>query len=140
MHVLRQFMRFSLIGFACTPIYLGLYVVLRAPVGPAVANAVALLLATVVNTVANGRFTFGAQFAGWRLRAQAEALVVFGISLALTGGALAALRALDPHAGTATELAMLVAASIGGAWVRLLLLRTWVFRPAAAVGPTPPPE
>jgi putative flippase GtrA len=140
MHVLRQFMRFSLVGFVCTPIYLGLYLVLRTPLGSGVANAVALLAATVVNTAANGRFTFGEQRAAWRLRAQAEAMVVFGISLALTGGALAALRALDPHAGTAIELAMLVAASVGGAWVRLLLLRTWVFRPAALFQPAPPTE
>jgi putative flippase GtrA len=140
MHVLRQFMRFSLVGALCTPIYLGLYLALRGPLGPAAANAVALLVATVVNTVANGRFTFGGQNAGWRLRAQVESLVVFGISLALTGGALAALRALDPHAGTATELSMLVAASIGGAWLRLLLLRAWVFRPAALFQPAPPTE
>ena len=129
-----QLARFTLVGALCTPLYLGLYVLLRHPAGPQAANAAALLLATVVNTAAIGRYTFGRGGTGWRLRPQAEGLVVFGVCLALTDGALAVVHVVEPHARGGTELAALVAASLGGTAVRLVLLRHWVFRWVFRVG------
>ena len=62
-----------------------------------------------------------------RLRHQAQGLVVFGIGLAVTGGALMALDALAPDASRSVELVVLTAANILATLLRFLLYRAWVF-------------
>ncbi|WP_098958269.1 bifunctional glycosyltransferase family 2/GtrA family protein [Pseudonocardia sp. N23] len=133
-----QLARFAAIGVASTVANLVLYLLLRGAMGPIGANIVALLLTTVANTAANRRLTFGVRGRDGATRHQFQGLVVFGIGLGLTTGALALLGALDPTAGQATELVVIVVANAVATALRFVLFRSWIFRarrPAAHPAP-----
>ncbi len=132
--LLRQVVRFGTIGVASTLAYLLLFMMMHAPLGAQTANLVALLLTAVVNTAANRRFTFGVSGGGAvsATRHQFEGLIVFGIALAITSGALAGLHVFVPHAHHLVELSVLVAANLLATAVRFVLLRGWVFHPKRA--------
>ena len=132
--LLRQVVRFGTIGVASTLAYLLLFMMMHAPLGAQTANLVALLLTAVVNTAANRRFTFGVSGGGAAsaTRHQFEGLIVFGIALAITSGALAGLHVFVPHAHHLVELSVLVAANLVATAVRFVLLRGWVFHPKRA--------
>jgi putative flippase GtrA len=122
-----QLVRFAAIGIASTVAQLGLFLLLRNEVGVLTANLISLVLSTVANTEANRRITFGIR--GWAGagRQQLQALVVFGLSLALSSGALALLGLMAPAAGRGAELVVLLAANALATVARFALLRTWVF-------------
>jgi len=129
--LLRQLVRFALVGVASTLAYVVLYALLAGPMGAQAANVVALLLTAVANTAANRRLTFGVRGAGGVLRHHGQGLAVFGLAWALTASSLAVLHATtDPP--RALELTVLVAANLLATVLRFLLLRSWVFRPAPA--------
>ncbi|WP_250028752.1 bifunctional glycosyltransferase family 2/GtrA family protein [Paractinoplanes maris] len=123
-----QLIRFAAVGVASTLAYLALYALLRQGMGPQWANFVALLLTAVANTAANRRLTFGVRGNDSVWRHQTQGLIVFGIGLALTSGALAVLSALHSAPPKPVELAVLIAANLLATAVRFLLLRIWVFR------------
>ncbi len=125
----RQLPRFAAIGVVSTVAYLALFWVLRSVTGAMAANAVALLVTAVANTATNRRFTFGVTGRHRRLRQHLEGLVVFGLGLAMTTGALALLERTTPDPGRAAELAALVAANAAATLLRFVLLRSWVFHP-----------
>ena len=125
----NQLVRFGAIGVASTLAYLALYVLLRGALGAQPANLLALLATAVANTTANRRLTFGLSGRAGAGRAQVEGLLVFGLGLALTSGALAALSAVTVHPGRRLELTVLVAANATATVLRFLLLRSWVFAP-----------
>jgi putative flippase GtrA len=125
----RQLPSFAAIGVVSTLAYLGLFWLLRSVMGAVAANALALLATAVANTAANRRFTFGVTGRHRRLRQHAEGLVVFGLGLAMTTGALGLLARADPDGGRGAELAVLVAANAAATLVRFVLLRSWVFHP-----------
>ncbi|OKH82509.1 sugar translocase [Mycobacterium sp. ST-F2] len=129
--LLRQVVRFGTIGVASTLAYLLLFMMMHAALGAQTANLVALLLTAVVNTAANRRFTFGVRGGGAAsaTRHQFEGLIVFGIALAITSGALAGLHVFVPRAHHLVELSVLVAANLVATAVRFVLLRGWVFHP-----------
>jgi putative flippase GtrA len=139
--LIQQLVRFGTIGIASTAAYLLLFVLLRGLLGAQGANLVALLITAIANTAANRRLTFGMRGVG--ARSQLEGLVVFGLGLALTSGALAALRALAPHAGRGVELAALIGANLTATLLRFVAFRAWVFHPRradpipASAAPTP---
>jgi putative flippase GtrA len=114
----RQLPSFAAIGVVSTLAYLGLFWLLRSVMATAVAN-----------TAANRRFTFGVTGRHRRLRQHAEGLVVFGLGLAMTTGALGLLERATDHPGRGAELAALVAANAAATLVRFVLLRSWVFHP-----------
>ncbi|HEY1574795.1 MAG TPA: bifunctional glycosyltransferase family 2/GtrA family protein [Pseudonocardiaceae bacterium] len=119
-----QAVRFALIGVASTLGYLLLFLLLRGMLTAQPANVIALLVTAVANTTANRRFTFavrGTEHAG---RHQFQGLVVFGIGLALTSGALALVSSGD----RVVEVGVLVLANLLATVVRFVLLRAWVFR------------
>jgi putative flippase GtrA len=124
----RQTVRFAAIGVASTLAYLVLYVLLRHSMGAQAANLTALLVTAIANTAANRRLTFGVR-GGTHTRSQLEGLVVFGIGLGLTSGALATVHAISAHPHRAVELTALVAANLLATIVRFVLLRHWVFHP-----------
>jgi putative flippase GtrA len=62
-------------------------------------------------------------------RHQFQGLIIFGLGLALTTGALALLGHLVPDASRAVELAVIVAANAAATVLRFVLFRAWVFRP-----------
>lgn len=125
--LIQQLARFGAIGIASTAAYLALFVLLRGWCGAQGANFLALLVTAVANTAANRRLTFGMRGVG--ARSQVEGLIVFGLGLALTSGALGALRALAPDASRVVELSALIAANLTATLLRFVAFRAWVFHP-----------
>jgi putative flippase GtrA len=125
----RQLVRFAAVGVASTLVYLLLYVLLSGPIGAQGANLAALLATAVANTAANRRLTFGIRGGRHAARSQFEGLAVFGIGLALTSSALAAMHWAVATPSRAVELAVLVAANLTVTVLRFLALRGWVFHP-----------
>jgi len=124
--LLRQALRFGVIGVLSTLAYLLLFLGFRVPLGAQAANFVALLLTAVANTAVNRRFTFGVRGQG-AMRHQVQGLLVFGLGLALTSGALGALSLVSSHPARVLEVAVLVAANLASTVLRFVLLRQWVF-------------
>ncbi|GGC98662.1 sugar translocase [Tersicoccus solisilvae] len=132
-----QVVRFGVVGVASTLAYLAIFTACRLGMDPQAANLVALLTTAIGNTAANRIFTFGVSGSTGALRHHAQGLIVFGIGLALTSGALAAVHAAGSP-GRTVELAAVVGANLLATLVRFLLFRLWVFRPrfpASADGP-----
>jgi putative flippase GtrA len=119
--------RFGAIGVLSTLAYALLFVVLRGPLGPGMANALALALTAVANTQANRRFTFGVRGRDRLVRQQAAGALVYLITLAVTSGALVTLHALAAHPPRIAEVLVLATASVTGTVTRYLGLRFWVF-------------
>ena len=127
----RQLARFAAVGAASTVAYVALYLLLRGGLGAQPANLVALLATAVANTAANRRLTFGLAGRAGAARQQAQGLLVFTVGLALTSGSPALLHAAAPAAARPVEVAVALAANLAATLVRFVLLRAWVFRPAA---------
>lgn len=130
----RQAVRFAAVGVGSTVAYLVLFVALRGALGAQGANVLALLATAVANTAANRRLTFGVRGARHVARSQLEGLAVFGVGLALTSGALAALGTWDSDASRPLEVGVLVGANLMATIVRFLLFRAWVFHPRRQSG------
>jgi putative flippase GtrA len=125
--LVRQLIRFALVGVASTLAYLLLYLLLRSGMSAMWANATALLLTAIANTAVNRRLTFGVRGPGGRIRHQVQGLVVFALGLALTTGSLWALHDIAPTAPRSVELIVLVMANVTATLVRFLLFRAWIF-------------
>jgi putative flippase GtrA len=119
----RQLARFAAIGVASTLAYLLLFVATRGALGAQPANLLALLVTAVGNTAANRRLTFGISGRRHAGRHHLQGLLAFGLGLALTSGALAALHAATGTPPRAMELAVLVAANLAATVLRFVLLR-----------------
>ena len=126
--IASQLARFFVVGVASTLAFVVLYLLLRQAMNAQAANAVSLLITAIANTAVNRRFTFGIRGRTKAARHQLRGLIAFGIGLAFTSGALAALDAVTAQPGRATEVAVLVAANLVATVVRFALYRTWVFR------------
>ena len=124
----RQLARFAAIGVVSTVAHLVLFALLRLATGAIVANVVALLVTSVLNTAANRRLTFGVRGRDGAGRHQLQGLLVFGLGLGLTTGALALLGVFVPDAGRGVELAVIVLANAVATALRFVLFRSWVFR------------
>jgi putative flippase GtrA len=124
--LLWQLASFGLIGLASTAATAVLYALLRSWSPPLVANLVALVTVSLLNTEANRRLTFAGASVS-RQRVHLQGLVVFALYYALTSGALLVLGALVARPSRWLEVAVLLAASIVGTAGRFLLLRAWVF-------------
>ena len=123
-----QIARFTVIGVASTIAYIVLFLLLREVFGfmsAQAANLVSLGVTAVANTAANRRLTFGISGRTNAARHQVKGLIAFGIGLALTSGALAALA--PAHPGRITEVSVLTAANLAATVIRFLLYRHWVF-------------
>jgi putative flippase GtrA len=125
----RQVLRFAAIGLASTIGYIAFYLLLRDPIGAQGANLAALLVTAIANTGANRRLTFGITGGRHAARSQFEGLVVFGLGLLLTSGALAALHAFVVSPTRIAELGVLVTANLVATLLRFLAYRIWVFAP-----------
>ena len=98
--LLRQSVRFASVGVASTVAYLLLFMLLHGSLGAQAANLIALLVTAIGNTAANRRFTFGIADRAGAARHHVEGLIVFGIALAITSGALATAACRRPRART----------------------------------------
>jgi putative flippase GtrA len=126
-----QIARFTVIGVASTIAYIVLFLLLRGIMSAQAANLVSLGVTAVANTAANRRLTFGISGRTNAARHQVKGLIAFGIGLALTSGALAALA--PAHPGRITEVSVLIAANLAATVIRFLLYRHWVFGKAKRV-------
>src|ERR1700735_555270 len=104
-----QVIRFTVIGVASTIAYLVLFLLLRGIMSAQAANVISLLVTAVANTAANRRLTFGISGRTSAARHQCKGLIAFGIGLALTSGALAALHSGSAQPGRWTEVGVLIA-------------------------------
>jgi len=125
--LVRQFVRFAVIGMISTGVQLGLFLLLRDEVGVLTANLASMVMSTVANTEANRRITFGIRGRAGAGRYQVLALVGFGLSLGLSTGALGLLELVAPTAGWSAELIVLLSTNALGAVARFALMRGWVF-------------
>jgi putative flippase GtrA len=124
----RQLVRFAVIGVGSTVLNLGLLALLHAPLGVQAANLVGLAVSTVANTAANRAWTFGVRGADGMARHHVQALAVFGLTWALSSGALVLLTALDPQASTVAAVLVVAVANLVSTVVRFAAMRTWIFR------------
>jgi putative flippase GtrA len=124
--LLRQAIRFGMVGVASTLAYLGLFLLWRGSLGAQAANLLALLVTAVLNTGVNRRFTFGVSGTGL-VRHQLQGLFVFAVGLGLTSGSLAVLGLISADPPRTVEVAVLVAANLAATVLRFVLLREWVF-------------
>jgi putative flippase GtrA len=122
-----QIASFMAVGIASTIAYVLLYLLLRGFMSAQAANVLSLMVTAVANTAANRRLTFGISGRLNAARHQVKGLITFGIGLALTSGALAALHSDTPHPGRGLEVSVLVAANLVATVIRFVLYRSWVF-------------
>ncbi len=123
-----QIVRFTVIGLASTIAYIVLFLLLRGVMSAQAANLISLGVTAVANTAANRRMTFGISGRLNAARHQVKGLIAFGIGLALTSGALAALHAGSARPGRLAEISALIAANLVATVLRFVLYRHWVFR------------
>ncbi|NHA70192.1 GtrA family protein [Phycicoccus flavus] len=129
----REVVTFLVVGAGTTALHLGGFVLLRLVTPSQVANAVALLVAAVVNTWANRRFTFGIRGRDGVARHQVQGLVVFVLTLGMTSGGLALLAAAAPGAPAWTETMVVAVTTVAATAVKYAAMRWWVFRRADAL-------
>ncbi|HEY0950618.1 bifunctional glycosyltransferase family 2/GtrA family protein [Nocardioides sp.] len=122
-----QVAMFTMVGVASTLAYAVLYLLLRGPLSAFGANLVALVLTTLANTAANRRLTFGVRGRQHAVRHHVRGLVVFGIGLGVTSGALWLLHATG-HTHHGAEVVVLTVANLVVTVLRFVAMRTWVFR------------
>ncbi len=125
-----QSVRFASIGLVSTVVFAVLYALLFGVLGAVAALVVAFGLCSVVNTAANRRLTFALRGRSERSRHVLAGAAVAGFPLVLD---LAALGLLAAAGVTALGPQLVVLTLVNGvaAVARFLLLRRWVFRPAA---------
>ena len=128
--VVRQLLRFSGVGIICTGASLALYALLRPWIGPQPANAVALVLTSLLNTALNRRLTFKISGTQRRASDHLNGLVVIVVALLITGGSLGVLHWINPEATVRDELLTTTLSGFVATAVRFTLLRHWIFRRA----------
>jgi glycosyltransferase involved in cell wall biosynthesis len=119
--------RYTGVGVVSTLAYLVLYLLLRQAVGMYGANALALALCTVGNTVAHVRFTFVPRSSVRRRRAIVAGMVGFATGVACTSLGLGVGQVVGATSATA-EAAAIILGTAAAALVRFVLLQAWVFR------------
>ena len=130
--VRRELAVFAVIGVLSTVLHLGGFVVLRQVVESAApANAVALLVAAVVNTWANRRWTFGVRGRAGAARHQVQGLLVFALTLGMTTAGLDLLHATAPEAPTAVQTLVVAVTTALATAVKFLSMKLWVFAPSS---------
>jgi hypothetical protein len=123
------------VGVLSTLSYLLLFAAAWSPLGPWLANAVALAFCTLVNTalhrsLARRAPTDAAGVAG-RPAFVTVVAVLYGVSLVATTGAIAVANVLAGPSLVGDAVAASLACCVA-ALVRFSLLRGWAFRPALA--------
>ncbi len=119
--------RYTRVGVASTLVYVLFYLLLRNALGSYGANALALALCTVGNTIAHTRFTFGSNSTVPVHQAIAAGIGGFVIGVGFTSLGLGLGQMLGATSPVA-EAAAIVLGTVAGAVVRFILLQAWVFR------------
>jgi putative flippase GtrA len=122
-----ELVRFAGVGVVSTIIYAALFLVLHPVIGIWGANAASLAICTIGNTVAHGRVTFRGRHTAKRAVQLAGSAVVFLTTVILTTAALGVVVALTPGEILSELLAIVVGTALA-AFVRFIVLKSWVFR------------
>lgn len=138
--ILLQLVVFACVGGALNVLYGGLYVLLRVELSAQPANAVALIVSTIVGTYVHRRVTFRVRGSEGTVTHQTLGLVLLGFSLAVTAGSLWLLEATVESPSRQQEVAVLVAANLGTGLVRFAVFRVVMVtrRAGGRVGPDRP--
>jgi putative flippase GtrA len=139
--VLGQVWRFAGVGLASTVLHLGLFAWLAGALPSAqTANLLALLVATVANTAANRRWTFGVRGRHGLGRQHLQALAVFGLTWAMSSVALLLVGSITASPGAALQTAAIAVANLSATVVRFVVMRRWIFsrdNASAVIGTVP---
>jgi putative flippase GtrA len=124
----RRALLLKLLVFACVGgffniVYGGLYVALRQGLDAQWANAIALVVSTMLGTLGHRRVTFGVRGTARTVPHQVLGLALLGFSLAVTAGSLWLLEASVDRPSRLSELSVLVAANLGCGLVRFVAFR-----------------
>jgi putative flippase GtrA len=125
---LRLVLLFLAIGAATTILHLGAFAALREQWSAQWSNTAALAVATVANTWANRRWTFGVTGAKGAATHQLQGFLVFALTWTLTSGGLHLLAAEWPGAPRWVEVAAVAVATVTSTAVKYVLMRYWMFR------------
>ena len=124
--LLTQLVTFGVIGVGSTIAYAILYLLLRTHAHAQIANALALFVTAVGNTLINRRFTFGVRARRGIAGDLIAGFVALGLALLITSAAVAILGVVAPSAGRVVEIAVLTAANVLATLMRFVVLRTWI--------------
>ncbi len=124
---IRPVATFALVGAATTVLHLGLFALGRLEFPAQASNAVALAVATAVNTSANRRWTFGVTGRRDAGRHQVQGFLVFGLTLVMTSGALWVLHTAWPTPPRWIEVCTIAIATVSSTATKYLLMRSWMF-------------
>ena len=131
-----QLLRFAGVGVVSTLGYLLLFIALRPLIGPLGANAVAMAIATLVNTAVHRELSRSTDGKARRGRLFAVAGGQYAISLGLTTLGLLVAQWLAPGA-VLPELVAISVANLIAAVFRFAVLRGWIFRPEGSTRADP---
>lgn len=123
-----QLRGFGLVALVCTAISMTIFASLRPLLGLQWANAISLVLCSVLNTDLNRRISFGIRGPALWWRDQRRGLWVMLLALMFTSGSLWLLHQVQPNAPLLVELAVIVAGNAASAVTRFLMMRYWIFR------------
>ncbi len=130
--VVRQAARFAGVGALSTLLHLGLFALLATGLASVqLANTAALVIATVFNTWANRRWTFGVRGRARAVQHQLQALTVFGITWAMSSVGLALLNMVASAPPTWVQTTVIAVANVVSTALRFLAMKSWIF-----AGPT----
>ncbi|RNI20690.1 GtrA family protein [Flexivirga caeni] len=121
----HQVSSFAVIGVASTLANVVLFYLFNHLMNTQVANALALVLTTIVNTAANRRYTFGVRSREGAARAQLQGLVLWLVMWGATALALWLLSLADPHASHLLQSAVQLAGNVVATIIRFVMLRKW---------------
>jgi putative flippase GtrA len=136
--VLVQLIVFAGVGGVFNVVYALMYLALRTMLSAQPANAIALVLSTILGTWGHRRVTFGVRGSARTLSHQSLGLALLVFGLAVTAGSLWLLEASVEQPSRRAELLVLAAANLGVGLVRFLLFR--VAMVPAPPGPPVQPE
>ena len=125
-----QVLTFLWVGALSWCLQMALYLGFRGLATAQVANLVALVVATVFNTWANGRWTFGERRADGIRRQQAQGLAIVAGTWVVTAAALGLLHGTWAGAPPLAETGVVGLATVAATAAKFVVMRRWVFRPA----------
>jgi len=121
--LLLQLVVFAGVGGFFNIVYALIYVALREGLDAQWANAVALVVSTVLGTLGHRRVTFGVRGSAGTVAHQVLGLVLLGFGLVVTAGSLWLLDATVDQPSRLSELVVLAAANLAVGLVRFAAFR-----------------
>jgi glycosyltransferase involved in cell wall biosynthesis len=119
--------RYTSVGVVSTVVYVVLYLLLHSTLGMYGANALALALCTIGNTIAHARFTFGRLNRIRKHHATVAGVTGFATGVGFTSLGLGLGALLGATSATAEAAAIILGTAVA-AIVRFILLQAWMFR------------